>query len=84
LPFLFFNSNNPCITKPTKEEVCECEGHLTFKECLFSLKNMKNFKSPGMDGFTVEFYKGNAFFQDYRNNGYFLPLRLAILPLPLL
>jgi hypothetical protein len=29
----------------------------TFQECLFSLKNMKIFKSPGIDGFTVEFYK---------------------------
>jgi hypothetical protein len=54
---LFFNSNNPFITKPTKEEVVECEGYLTFQECLFSLTNMKNFKSPGIDGFTVEFYK---------------------------
>jgi hypothetical protein len=24
---LFFNSNNPFITKPTKEEVVECEGY---------------------------------------------------------
>ena len=54
---LFFNSNNPFITKPTKEEVVKCEGYLTFQECLFSLKNMKMFKSPGIDGFTVEFYK---------------------------
>ena len=54
---LFFNSNNPFITKPTKEEVVKCEGYLTFQECLFSLKNMKNFKSPGIVGFTVEFYK---------------------------
>jgi hypothetical protein len=45
------------ITKPTKEEVVKCEGYLTFQECLFSLKNMKYFKSPGIDGFTVEFYK---------------------------
>jgi hypothetical protein len=32
-------------------------GYLTFQECLFSLKDMKIFKSPGIDGFTVEFYK---------------------------
>jgi hypothetical protein len=37
--------------------VVKCEGYLTFQECLFSLKNMKIFKSPGIDGFTVEFYK---------------------------
>ena len=35
---LFFNSNNPFITKPTKEEVVKCEGYLTFLECLFPLK----------------------------------------------
>jgi hypothetical protein len=44
-------------TIPTKGEVFKCEGHLTFQECLFSLKNMKIFESPGIDGFTVEFYK---------------------------
>ena len=47
---LFFYSNNPFITKPIKEEVVKCEGYLTFQECLFSLKNMKIFKSPGIDG----------------------------------
>ena len=47
---IFFNSNDPFITKPTKEEVVKCEGYLTFPECLFSLKNMKIFKSPGIDG----------------------------------
>ena len=33
------------------------EGHITIEEMLFSLKNMKNNKSPGSDGFTVEFLK---------------------------
>ena len=33
------------------------EGPLTLQEALESLKQMKNNKSPGMDGFTVEFYK---------------------------
>jgi hypothetical protein len=60
LPF-----KNPfCVTKPTKEEVVKCEGYLTFQECLFSLKNMKNLKSPDIDGFTVEFYK--FFWNDIR------------------
>jgi hypothetical protein len=54
---LFFNSNNPFITKPTKEEVVKCEGYLTFQECLFSLKNMKNFKSTGIDYGTPIFKK---------------------------
>jgi hypothetical protein len=33
------------------------EGNLSFKECGESLKLMKNVKSPGSDGFTVDFYK---------------------------
>jgi len=33
------------------------EGNLLFKECGESLKSMKNGKSPGSDGFTVDFYK---------------------------
>ena len=34
-----------------------CEGHITEAECINALKNMKNQKSPGSDGITVEFYK---------------------------
>ena len=33
------------------------EGIITKEEALFALKNMKNNKSPGPDGFTTEFYK---------------------------
>jgi hypothetical protein len=33
------------------------EGNLSFKECGEPLKLMKNGKSPGLDGFTVDFYK---------------------------
>ena len=33
------------------------EGFLTLPEALKSLKQMKNNKTPGIDGFTVEFYK---------------------------
>ncbi len=40
-----------------KEEVELCEGLVTEEECLKSLKNMDNGKSPGSDGFTAEFYK---------------------------
>ena len=38
------------------------EGQITFAEAALALKNMKNNKSPGPDGFTVEFYK--FFFTD--------------------
>ena len=34
-----------------------CEGLLTENECAKALKDMKNSKSPGSDGITVEFYK---------------------------
>lgn len=34
-----------------------CEGLLTFDECTKAVSEMKNGKSPGTDGFTVEFYK---------------------------
>ena len=43
------------------------EGELTFAEICAALKNMKNNKSPGPDGFTVEFFK--FFFNDI---GHFL------------
>ena len=33
------------------------EGEISFSELLNGLKNMKNDKSPGLDGFTVEFLK---------------------------
>jgi hypothetical protein len=33
------------------------EGNLSFKKCGESLKLTKNVKSPGSDGFTVDFYK---------------------------
>ena len=54
---MFCNSNNSFIQNPSKEEIESCEGPLSLQECLFSLKNMRNLKSPGVDGFTVEFYQ---------------------------
>ena len=35
----------------------ELEGEIFYSELGFALKNMKNNKSPGLDGFTVEFFK---------------------------
>ena len=34
-----------------------CEGRATKEECINSLNEMKNDKSPGSDGLTSEFYK---------------------------
>ena len=39
------------------EEIASLEGHITLEEASYALKNMKNNKSPGSDGFTVEFFK---------------------------
>ncbi len=39
------------------EEKELCEGLITEQEYLQSLKSMQNGKSPGCDGFTVDFYK---------------------------
>ena len=43
--------------KLTKQQAQSIEGTLTLTELTYSLNNMKNDKSPGPDGFTVEFYK---------------------------
>ena len=45
------------IPKLTKEESDQLEGKITLPELGKAVRNMKNGKSPGPDGFTVEFYK---------------------------
>lgn len=54
---LFFDDHNPFIKKLDNVQKEMCEGALTYQECLMALKNMKNYRSPGLDGFTTEFYK---------------------------
>ena len=46
---------NSC--KLDNEESNNLEGEITYEELGNALKNMKNSKSPGMDGFTAEFFK---------------------------
>lgn len=41
----------------SEEQKLSCEGELTIEECLSSLKALKNNKTPGNDGLTIEFYK---------------------------
>ena len=43
--------------KLTNEESQALEGEITYLEALNVLKNMKNDKSPGSDGFTAEIFK---------------------------
>ena len=52
-------SNHPKISEVDKEKL---EGPITYTEAANILKNMKNNKSPGPDGFTNEVYK--FFFKD--------------------
>ena len=40
----------------TLQEKTSLEGKITLDEASAALKNMKNNKSPGSDGFTVEFF----------------------------
>ena len=52
----FFNQDY-VRAKLSPEEKDSCEGNISAKECLDALKAMGDGKSPGMDDFTVEFYK---------------------------
>ena len=53
----FFDDNNSYISKLGQDQKFDLEGELTPQETLSALKLMKKGKSPGMDGFTTEFYK---------------------------
>ena len=50
----FLNRKNKTLTEIDK---IQCEGLITKPELLKALKAVKNGKSPGTDGYTVEFYK---------------------------
>ena len=45
------------VTSLNEEEKLSCEGIVSEDECLRSLKEFKNCKSPGTDGLSAEFYK---------------------------
>ena len=51
----FFHSDG--LNTLNIEEVDSCEGLLTLQECKNSLGQFKNNKTPGSDGFTIEFYR---------------------------
>ena len=56
--------NLPCLSDNDAQSL---EGELSYEEISIALKNMKNGKSPGSDGFPVEFFK---FF--WKKIGYFV------------
>ena len=45
------------IPKLSDDDRDRIEGQISYKEASQSLKKMRNDKSPGPDGFTVEFFK---------------------------
>ena len=45
------------FNKLTDKEAVQLQGEIKYSEVLMSLKNMKNDKSHGSDGFTAEFFK---------------------------
>lgn len=49
--------NNLLCKQLTDNQMTGIAGKITINELTTSLENMKNGKSPGPDGFTVEFYK---------------------------
>lgn len=53
----FFNKNNPYLNFLDADESESLEGPISKNECLSALQKMKNGKSPGLDGYTAEFYK---------------------------
>jgi len=56
----FLNFDNIARLNETQKQ--QLEGEIDYDELLAALKNMKNNKSPGLDGFTAEFFK--VFFTD--------------------
>ena len=55
-PYLYFVFDNDSIVRLNTEQQQHCVGMLTLHECLAALKTFNENKSPGMDGFTAEFY----------------------------
>ncbi len=70
----FLTDENPYLNKLTEDERNECDSLLSYEECGKYLKQMKNNKSPGSDGFTTEFYKffwadiGIYLFRSYKHS----------------
>ena len=51
----FFESEG--LTSLNNVEAEQCEGMLTLEECAKAISNFQNDKTPGSDGFTIEFYR---------------------------
>ena len=53
------------LSKLTENQKLICDAPITLKECKNALNQLHTNNSPGMDGFTTEFYK--AFWNDIKN-----------------
>ena len=53
------------LSKLTENQKLVCDAPITLEECKNALNQLHTNKSPGMDGFTIEFYK--AFWNDIKN-----------------
>ena len=53
----FMQNDNPFIQKLNDGERDAMEQDISIAECHKALKNMNNGRSPGIDGYTTEFYK---------------------------
>ena len=60
----FLGNHLDSLTKLTETEKSNCEGPIKMAEIVLFLKKLKNNKSPGLTGFTGEFYK--FFFNDFK------------------
>ena len=49
-------ANNLFFPKINEQENMECEKPITESECFKALSELLNNKSPGLDGFSIEFY----------------------------
>lgn len=54
IPLQDILGDNP--SKLSDQDAEKLEGEISYLELANTLKNMKNNKSPGLDGFTVEFF----------------------------
>ena len=57
-------ANNLFFSKINEKENMECEKPITESVCFKALSELSNNKSPGLDDFSIEFYK--VFWQDLK------------------
>ena len=68
------NLSSNDIPVVTNEDAISCEGNMTLEECTKAVKTMANGKSPGCDGYPIEFYKvfwnqvGNILTESYNHS----------------